>query len=92
MFNTQLVITWPANNTGLPPDANPAWTAIQNLINTKTSEMRSANLLADISANSGITTMNFVNSNSAIEYQNFLTGVQSDFNLAVPSFEIIENS
>ena len=31
MFNTQLVITYQPNETGLPPDANPAWTPLQDL-------------------------------------------------------------
>jgi len=92
MFNTELVITWLPNTSGLPPDANPAWEPITDLIGTKVSEMKSANLLGDLISANSVTILNFVNTTAATEYQNYLTGVLSDFNMAIPGFEIIENT
>ncbi len=92
MFNTQLMITYQPNETGLPPDANPAYTPLQELIGIKVNEMKNANLLGGIAAGANITNMNFVNSSAATEFQNYLTEVLIDLNQAVPSFEIIEHN
>jgi len=88
MFNTLLTITWPPNNTGLPPEANPAYNPCRELISMKIDEMQTANLLGTIIAGNLINRMVFVDSASALEYQNYLTEVLIDLNQAVPEFAI----
>ena len=91
MFNTQLVITYQPNETGLPPDANPAWTPLQDLNRIKITEMKNANLLGRIEADSNVTTITFLNSAAANEYQDFLTEILIDLNQAVPTFQVLAN-
>lgn len=90
MYNTLLTITWPPNNTGLPPDANPAYNPCHELIAMKVDEMQAANLLGNITAGNLINRMEFVDSASAVEYQNYLTEVLIDLNQAVPEFVITD--
>ena len=88
MFGTLLTITWPPNNTGEPPDVNPAYNPLKDLIAIKVDEMQNANLLGTIIAGNLINRMEFVDSASALEYQNYLTEVLIDLNQAVPEFVI----
>jgi len=88
MFGTQLTVTWPPNTTGLPPDANPAYNPLTELLAIKCNEMKTANTLGNIIAGNLINRMVFVDSASALEYQNYLTEVLIDLNQAVPEFAI----
>ncbi len=88
MFNTLLTVTWPPNNTGLPPDANPAYNPCHELITMKVNEMQDANLLGNINAGNCVTEIEFVDSASALDYQNYLTEILIDLNQAVPEFAI----
>jgi hypothetical protein len=92
MFNTALVITYQPNQTGLPPDVNPAWLPLQEARRTKITEMQATNLLGNLMVANNVTTMNFVSSAAALEFQNFLTETLIDFDQVVPTFEIIQNS
>lgn len=88
MFNTLLTITWPPNNTGLTADTNPAYDPLIDLLSIKINEMQDANLLGSIHAENGVTEIEFVDSASASDYQNYLTEVLIDLNQAVPEFAI----
>lgn len=92
MFGTLLTITWAPNTTGLPPDANPAYNPLVELLAIKVSEMQTANLLGNINANNGITTLEFLNITAAQDYQNFVTEVVIDLNQSIPEFSITDLS
>ena len=88
MFNTILTITWPPNNTGEPADTNPAYNPLIDLLSIKIDEMQDANLLGNINTGNCVTKIEFVDSTSALDYQNYLTEVLIDLNQAVPEFAI----
>lgn len=90
MFGTLLTITWPPNNTGLPPDSNPAYNPSHDLMSNKVNEMQAAALLGNITIEGYVNNFEFVNSASALEYQNFVTEIMVDFNLTVPEFVITD--
>lgn len=92
MFNTELIVTWAPNNTGVPDDANPAYNPIADLSNTKLQEMKSADLLGSISVSGYITTYKFANRQAAQDFQTFLTEILIDFNQLIPEFSIVDVS
>jgi hypothetical protein len=48
-------------------------------------------LLGRIEAGSNVTTITFLNSAAANEYQDFLTEILIDLNQAVPTFQVLAN-
>lgn len=88
-YGTHLVVTWPPNNTGLPPDDNPAYNPLRELQEMKLTEMKNAKQFGNVLLwGNGVTVLEFVDSASASEYQNYLTEVLVDLNQALPQFVI----